>query len=212
MDFGNKGFELSGATGFVPDLNVLFIPSLLEASMCFRLHRPPHLLTACQPVPQPLDSHTHLHADPSTPDYFPGLTGLGAQGLAEGSALTCGSGECPQMQRVITITDWESPSHAQIPVLTHQSSQRRGLGMSTFRRLSLAFWWLARLRNKWSRKALGNQTLPKRHKTETLIWKGSGRHLVHLPLPPDFIMRTLVTHKITPLSVATTLNFFYLKS
>ena len=39
MDFGNKGLELSGATGIVPDLNILFSSSLLEASMCFQFHR-----------------------------------------------------------------------------------------------------------------------------------------------------------------------------
>ena len=38
-----------------------------------------------------------------------------------------------------------------------------------------------------TRKSLRNQILPKRHKIETLIWKGSGGHITH----PDFIRRTL---------------------
>ena len=31
MDFSNKGFELSGATDIVPDLNTPFSPSLFQA-------------------------------------------------------------------------------------------------------------------------------------------------------------------------------------
>lgn len=67
---------------------------------------------------------------------------------------------------------------------------------------------MAKFGNK--RKTFEEPDLTKRLATEAGMWEDSEGHpvLVYLLLPPGFSRRTLVAHKIKPLSIVTILIFY----